>query len=33
VFVVSSLSEADNIAIARAVAPSVSKHVERAEVA
>ncbi|MGH9906281.1 MAG: anti-sigma factor family protein [Pyrinomonadaceae bacterium] len=33
VFVVSSLSEAENMAIARAVAPSVSKHVERAEVA
>ena len=33
VFVVSSLSEADNIAIARALAPSVSKHVARAEVA
>jgi len=33
VFVVSSLSEADNMAIARALAPSVSKHVARAEVA
>ncbi|MCA1575163.1 MAG: zf-HC2 domain-containing protein [Acidobacteria bacterium] len=33
VFVISSLSEADNMAIAQAVAPSVSKHVERAEVA
>jgi len=33
VFVISSLSEADNMAIARAIAPSVSKHVARAEVA
>lgn len=33
VFVISSLSEAENMAIARAIAPSVSKHVERAEVA
>ena len=33
VFVVSSLREADNVAIARAIAPSVSKHVARAEAA
>ena len=33
VFVVSSLREADNVAIARALAPSVSKHVARAEAA
>ncbi|MGH9927759.1 MAG: hypothetical protein ACREA9_00885, partial [Pyrinomonadaceae bacterium] len=32
VFVISSLSEAENMAIARAIAPPVAKHVERAEV-
>ncbi len=31
VFVVSGLSEAENIGFARAIAPSVSKHIERAE--
>jgi hypothetical protein len=31
IFVVSGLSEAENMAIARAIAPSLSRHVERAE--